>query len=67
MFKNISFWKKVSNVSVVISLIIIIALKFLSDEQKDKLYPFYMILGILAVACLFTAEIMKIVLKKKAK
>jgi hypothetical protein len=68
MLNRIKFWEIVSRTSFVLSLILLIALKFiLTQEQKDYLYPLFMPIGIVTVSSLFFSQLMLIVLNRKRK
>lgn len=60
---KIDFWKKISNISSIISAIVLVLKLFFRPYIKS--FTFFFIIGIVSVLFYFISEIMKLILNKK--
>lgn len=63
--KRLVFWNRLSNVSAILGILILILLRFFDDYIKN-IIPF-LALGCLTIIFYLLSEIMKFTLKKKNK
>jgi hypothetical protein len=62
--KKYNFWRKTSNYSVGLAMILFILLSYFKKEVKPVILP-VLILSRFAISSFLTSEVMKIIIKRK--
>jgi hypothetical protein len=65
IMRSLLFWNRLSNISAILGILILILLRFFDDYIKN-IIPF-LVLGCLTIIFYLLSEIMKFILKKKTK
>ncbi len=60
--KNIKFWKSVTNYTVLIGGVLLVAKMFFYEYIEKHIMPF-LVVGIIAVLLFLVSELMKVILK----